>query len=92
VVGEKFAYVTAMGSVPSHAEIIALWPKPADFARAIGVKRPAALRMKARGISPRHFEAVVEAVAKAGFPPITYAELVACIPKKREANGEETQD
>jgi ABC-type Zn uptake system ZnuABC Zn-binding protein ZnuA len=59
----------------THADVIALWPSKAEFARAIGTTGPNVTMMARQGIPPKHFQAVVDAVAKAGFPPITYAEL-----------------
>jgi hypothetical protein len=64
-----------MEAPKTHADVIALWPTRAEFARAIGVSASFARTMARDGIPPRRFNAVVDAVARAGFAPITYADL-----------------
>lgn len=66
-----------MSTPQTHADIIALWPTKAEFARATGIS-PANARQiaKSKSIPSRHYQAVVDAVEKAGFPRITYADLV----------------
>jgi hypothetical protein len=59
----------------SHQDIIGLWKKAAHFGRAIGVKPNNARMMVRLGIPQKHFEAVVDAAAKAGFEGVTYALL-----------------
>lgn len=68
----------------SHADIIALWPNTAEFARAVSRQLPPdkalsesnARNMKARGaIPPAFYQAVADAAAQAGWEGITYARL-----------------
>jgi hypothetical protein len=44
--------------------------------------------MRNRGAIPeKHFHAVADAARLAGFPPITYADLVAIAPRKEPTDG-----
>lgn len=71
-------YVSGMNKPETHAQIVKLWPSFAEFAKDIGVKRDAGRMMFTRNSIPSwRFDAVIEALLRRGFPPLTYAELSA---------------
>lgn len=61
----------------SHQEVIDLWPTKAEFGRAIGVSEQNARQMYRSGIPWKHLRATSEALERAGFVPLTYAQLLA---------------
>jgi hypothetical protein len=80
-----------MIKLTTHAQIIDQWPTRAEFGRAIGVTPRNATHMAARGIPAKRFDDVVAAVARAGFPPVTYQELAAMGPPKRKYDATKGQ-
>lgn len=74
----------------SHVEVVKQWPSAAAFAHAIGVKSGVVRNMVYRGRIPsRYFTDVISAVAAAGFPNLTYAELSAMGSRaKEQVNGQ----
>jgi hypothetical protein len=66
-----------MAEPESHADVIALWPSVAEFARAIGARPNAARMWKHRNrIPPRYYRAIIFAAHRDCLHDITYARLV----------------